>query len=256
MAESRLFRSEALVLKGFDLGEADRILTLLTPGRGKVRVVAKGVRRTKSRMSGHVDLFMRSSLLLAHGRQMDIVTQAEAIDNFRAMREDLLRASYGQYVAELLDNFAVEDVPNYPLYALAVQTYRRLAENLDLALVARAFELTLLSLMGYQPQLFSCLGCTRAIEPGENRFHPGRGGALCPDCGRLEGEGAPISDAALKLMRNLQTNEGAVLALPAVDATLHREVELRLREYIAFRLERLPRAAVFLDRLRSENARA
>src|SRR5579864_2914277 len=93
MRESRVYRTEAIVLKGYDYGEADRILTLLTPHLGKLSAIAKGVRRTKSRMSGHVDLFTRSSLLIARGRQLDIITQADTLENFRPVRSDLWRSS-------------------------------------------------------------------------------------------------------------------------------------------------------------------
>jgi DNA repair protein RecO (recombination protein O) len=90
-----VYRTEGIVLKGYDFGEADRILTLYTPQLGKLRAVAKGMRRTKSRMGGHLDLFTRSNLLVARGRQLDIVTQAETIESFASMRTDLLRALCG-----------------------------------------------------------------------------------------------------------------------------------------------------------------
>src|SRR5436305_15097079 len=122
MPAPRVYRSEGIVLKAYNYGEADHILTLFTPNAGKLRAVAKGVRRTKSRMAGHLDLFTRSSLLVARGRQLDIVTQAETLENFRAMREDLVRLSYGHYVSELLDSFSAEGLANEPLYALTVHT--------------------------------------------------------------------------------------------------------------------------------------
>src|SRR5436305_15151096 len=125
MPAPRVYRSEGIVLKAYNYGEADHILTLFTPNAGKLRAVAKGVRRTKSRMSGHLDLFTRSTLLVARGRQLDIVTQAETIENFAAMRTDLWRSSYGHYVAELVDGFTAEALANYPLYALTVSTLRR-----------------------------------------------------------------------------------------------------------------------------------
>src|SRR5579864_3749824 len=151
MRESRVYRTEAIVLKGYDYGEADRILTLLTPHLGKLSAIAKGVRRTKSRMSGHVDLFTRSSLLVARGRQLDIVTQADTLENFRPVRTDLWRSSFCHYVAELADDFSGENLANYPLYSLVIGTFRRLAERSDLELVARAFEVCLLGVTGYRP---------------------------------------------------------------------------------------------------------
>src|SRR5436305_9819437 len=121
MPAPRVYRSEGIVLKAYNYGEADHILTLFTPNAGKLRAVAKGMRRTKSRMSGHLDLFKRSTLLVARGRQLDLVTQAETIESFSAMREDLWRSTYCHYVAELVDAFSVEVMANYPLYALTVQ---------------------------------------------------------------------------------------------------------------------------------------
>src|SRR5919202_75579 len=145
MNRQRVYRSEVVVLKGHDYGEADRILTFCTPHLGKLRALAKGVRRTKSRMAGHLDLFTRSSLLIAAGRQLDIVTQAETIESFQPMRQDLWRSSYGHYVAELVDSFSAERLANYPVYALTVATFRRLASSPNLSLVVRSFELQLLS---------------------------------------------------------------------------------------------------------------
>src|SRR5947209_5448766 len=118
MPAPRVYRTEAIVLKGYDYGEADRVLTLYAPEHGKVRAIAKGVRRTKSRKAGHLDLFTRSSLLLATGRQFDIITQAETIETFRAVREDLWLSTCAHYVAELVDGFTAEQLPNYPVYAL------------------------------------------------------------------------------------------------------------------------------------------
>jgi DNA repair protein RecO (recombination protein O) len=250
----RVYRTEAIVLKGYNYGEADRILTLFTPNAGKLRAVAKGIRRTKSRMAGHLDLFTRSSLLVARGRQLDIITQAETMESFRPMREDLVRLSYGHYVAELLDSFTAEALANYPLYTLAVTTFRRLAGSSSLDLVVRAFELQLLGFTGYRPQLHRCLNCNAPIEPASNHFSAKMGGVLCPQCGDSDRGAPPISVDALKAMRNLQTNESGMLQLPPLREDIRREVEQRLSEYITYRLEGRPRSVRFLDTLRAENS--
>jgi DNA repair protein RecO (recombination protein O) len=254
MSKPRVYRTEGLVLKAFDVGEADRILTLYTPHSGKLRVVAKGVRRTRSRMSGHLDLFTRSNVLVASARQLDIVTQADTVENFRPLRDDLWRLSYCHYVAELVDSFGSEALANYPLYKLAIATLRRLSTASDLPLVVRAFELQLLGMTGYRPQLHRCLHCDHTIEPGVNHFSSKMGGILCPGCRMADHASSTISVAALKLMRNLQTNEEAMLQLEGLDDTLHREVEKHLHEYIVYRLESRPRSFAFLERLRSEQA--
>lgn len=249
----RVYRTEALVLKAYDYGEADRILTLYTAHSGKLRVVAKGVRRTKSRMAGHLDLFTRSSLLVARGRQLDIVTQAETVETFRGMREDLLRVSYAHYVSELLDNFSAEGLANYPLYAAAVTAFRRLSGTGNLDTAVRAFEIQLLGLTGYRPQLHRCLVCDTAITPGENHFSASMGGVLCPTCAPSDRAAPRITVAALKMLRNLQTNESSVLQIGQLPEEIRREVEQRLTEYIAYRMESRPRSVRFLDTIRTED---
>lgn len=252
MTTPRIYRTEAIVLKSYDYGEADRILTLYTAQSGKLRAIAKGVRRTKSRKAGHVDLLTRTNLLVARGRNLDIITQAETIEHFRPMRDDLWRLSHGHYIAELLDGFSVEDLANYPIYALSVATLRRLAAAPDVDLVTRSFELQLLSLSGYRPQLHRCLGCDSAIEPVANVFSSKLGGVLCPACSSQDSAAPSISVPALKAMRNLQTNEAAMLTIGTLDVGVQGEIERRLQEYITYRLEARPRSAGFLDRLRRE----
>lgn len=252
MKSARLYRTEGLVLRAYDYGEADRILTLYTPQLGKVRAVAKGVRRTKSRISGHVDLLTRSNLLLARGRQLDILTQAETLESFAGLRQDLGRLSYGQYCCELIDSFGMEQQSNYPLYALSVATLRRLATLPDLALATRAFELQLLHVAGYRPQLFRCLQCHEPIQANINHFSCGLGGILCESCSSADRAAPAISISALKLMRNLQSNQETALRVTDVSEETHREVERRIREYIVYRLEARPRSLGVLDRLRVE----
>lgn len=241
-------------MKSFDYGEADRILTLLTPDSGTLRVLAKGVRRTKSRKAGHLDLFNRANLLIAHGRQLDIVTQADTIENFRPMREDLWRSAYAHYVAEMAGAFSAEGLANYPLYALTVGTLRGLAGTDRLAMTVRAFEMQLLGHTGYRPQLKRCLSCEAEIHPEINRFSVKLGGVLCPSCSAADPAAPEISIPALKVLRNLQSNEQAMLQMDVPDPIMG-EVEKRLQEYTTYRLENRPRSIDVLERLRAEESR-
>jgi DNA repair protein RecO (recombination protein O) len=255
MPPPRVYRAEAVVLKAFDYGEADRILTVFGAQQGKFSALAKGVRRTKSRMSGHLDLFTRSTMLVATGRQLDIVTQAETIESFSALRGDLQRVSSAHYAAELVDNFLAERLTSYPVYALTVGTLRRLSAMEDLGLVLRAFEMQLLALTGYRPQLHRCLSCGELVQQQVNYFSPQLGGVLCGQCGSADRAAPEISVSALKVLRNLQTNEEGMLRVGGLSAELHRELESRLQEYIIYRLERRPRSIRVLERLRAEAAR-
>jgi len=248
MRPAKTTRAEAVVLKGFDYGEKDKILTLYTPDQGKVRAIAKGVRRVTSRMGGHVDLFSHASLLLVHGRNMEIVTQGQARHTFPHLRENLAALTKACYVAELVDRFTEDGQSNRELFRVLVRALEHInAGRSDLTL--RLFELQLLALSGYQPQLRSCLSCDAPIEPGANAFDPALGGVLCPACAPAHSSARPISTDALKLLRNLQTRGEGFLAIDAPETAL-AEAETALGLYIQYLLERRPNAATFLDMLR------
>jgi len=167
------------VLRRSDFGEADRLLTLFTPNLGKIRVIAKGARKLTSRKAGHVDLFMRTEFLIARGRSLDIVTQAEVIEPYRPLREDIRRTTYGYYLAELVDRFTSEGQENYPLYTLLRDAFGWVCTTRDLTLTARYFELRLLDHSGYRPELGHCVRCNGEIREGQRFFSPEDGGVLC-----------------------------------------------------------------------------
>lgn len=250
----RIYRTRGVVLKSIDLGEADKILTIYASGIGKLRAVAKGVRRPSSRLGGHVDEFAYSEMLLARGRDLDVVTQSQTLDPFRSMREELWRASYGYYVSELVDCFTEERIENEPLFDLLVGTLRLLGEASDLWTVARFLELHLLELVGYRPELVRCLGCRSEIRPETNFFSSFQGGVLCPSCGRGEAAAAPISLNGLKVLRYLQRIDSPPPGGLRLDSTARREAEATMRSYVEYLLERAVKSTAFLDRLRLEEA--
>ncbi len=253
MGRERLYRTEAIVLKRSDFGEADRLLTLYTPEWGKLRVIAKGVRKPASRKSGHLELFTHSRLLVAKGRNLDIVTQAETIHSFRPLREDLLRTGWAYYAAELLDRFVGEGVENRLLFNLLLAMLGWLCEDVDLDLTARFYELRLLALVGYRPQLFHCLACRAEIEPGATPFFsPASGGLLCPRCGEGQRDAREISMPALKVLRFMQTNRYELCRRLRIGRSLHAELEETMRRYITYILERNLKSVEFLQRLQRE----
>jgi len=253
----RLYRTEVIILKRRDQGEADRVLTVFTPGAGKQQFLAKGVRKITSRKAGHVELFTHSQLLVAKGSTWDIVTQAEMIHAFRPLREDLLRTSYAYYVAELVDRFTKEGDENRPLFELLLATLGWLGEAEDLRLLARFFELRLLGLVGYRPQLFQCVRCQGDIEPVDNFWSPAEGGVLCPRCGEgliERGDDRPVAEPlplnVLKVLRFLQTRDWDTCARLRLSPGLHARVEKLLQRYIIYQLERSLKSAGFLRTVR------
>ncbi len=251
MLQERLYRTEAIVLHELDYAETDRILTLLTP-RGKFSALAKGIRRPTSRQVGHLGLFSRVQLMLARGHNLDIITQAESVEEFEGIRGDLMRFTYACYVAELLERFAPEGEENHDLYALAIQGYHWLSQEQDPRLWVRFFELCLLRLSGYQPEVFNCMNCHAAIQPVVNYFGVEQGGILCDRCGQEQPHARAVSVAAQKVLRYLQTRDEAQVRTLRVSAETHREIEALLRSYLEFTLERELKSVSVLERMRSE----
>ncbi len=246
----RVARTEAVVLRRFDLGEADRILTLFSPDRGKLRAIAKGVRRPQSRKAGHLEPFARVRLMLARGRELDVITQAEAIDLYPDLRQDLVALGHAAYVIELVDRFTLEEGENRGLYHLIVRTLERLAAGDSPAAVLRYFELRLLDEVGYRPELFRCVSCGAEIRPQDQFFSPPEGGVLCPDCGAGRKGARSLSLAGLKVLRHYQRSTYAAAAAPAVRPEVHAEVEDVMQEYLTFLLERGLNVPRFLRRVR------
>jgi len=242
------------VLRRKDIGEADRILTLFTPELGKVRAVAKGIRKPRSRKAGHLELFTCTRLLLAVGRDLDIITQAEGVEPYRPLRDDLLRSAYGAYMVELLDRFTPDAEENPELYGLLRQGLNWAATAENLALAARYYELHLLGLAGYQPQLRRCVVCGRELEAVDQFFSTAEGGVVCPADGAAGGRRLPLSLGALKLLRYMQANTYAKVAALNVSSRTQTEVEFLLARYITEILERQLKSIEFLKLIRRGEA--
>lgn len=249
-ARRRLYRTEAVVLRRMDLGEADRILTFFTPDRGKLRAVANGVRRPGSRKAGHLEPFMRTRLLLAKGRQLDVVTQAESVESFPAVTADLERLGAAAYLVELIDRFGVEELGSDAMYDLLLAALRQLNSGEPLQPLTRYYEFRLLDQVGFRPELQRCVNCGKPLEPQDQYFSAGEGGVLCPTCGRRREGAQRLSLAALKVMRHFQRSHYQEAIAPSVRPRVHAEVETLMESYLTFLLERRLHAPEFVRRVR------
>jgi DNA repair protein RecO (recombination protein O) len=249
----RAFRVDAVVLRHSDWGEADRLLWLFTLEMGKIRVLAKGARKIRSRKAGHLEPFTRVHLLLAKGREILLVTQAETIEAFLPLHEDLEGITYASYVVELLDRFTYEEGDNRPLYQLLVDTLSRLSQLPEKDLIIRYFELRLLDIVGFRPQLFNCLGCDEEILPQAQYFSAQEGGVLCPKCGANASGAQPISMLALKYLRHFQRSKFPEAKKARLAPELNREMENLMQHYLTYLLERGLNTPPFMRRLRKEN---
>jgi DNA repair protein RecO (recombination protein O) len=243
-------RVEAIVLRHTDWGEADRLLWLFTREIGKVQAVAKGVRKPRSRKAGHLEPFTRVELLLAHGRDLLIVTQAEAKDMFLALREDLVRVGYASYIIELLDRFTYEEGENIRLYRLLSETLSRLNTEIQPSFSVRYYEIRLLDLVGFRPQLFHCINCGEEIQPEDQFFSFEKGGVFCPKCGNNEPGAHSVSMAALKILRHFQRSRYAEAQRAQLSSMVDHELEELMGNYLSYLLERKLNSPSFIRHVR------
>ena len=234
----RTLRVEAVVLRHSDWGEADRLLGLFTREQGKLRAVAKGARKVRSRKAGHLEPFTRVVLMLARGRDFFIVTQAETVDAYLPLREDLVRTSYAGYVIELLDRFTYEEGENRSLFSLLVDTMRRLTYDEDLFIPLRYFEIRLLDHLGFRPQLQVCVQGGEEIRAEDQYFSAQAGGVLCPRHGRSAPESRPISVEALRYFRHFQRSSFSDARKAQVPVPVQQEMEALIQSYFTYLLER------------------
>ena len=237
------------------LGDADKILTLYTANLGKIEAVAKGVRKTRSRMAGHVEPMTQANFQLARGKSLDIVTQVETIESFPALRDDLDRMSRALYACELLDKFTETREEHFGLYRLLLDTLRRLSTRDDIEPPVRFYEMALLDAMGYRPELEECVTCRARLAAVTNYWSAAAGGVVCPKCRTEETAVRPMSANALKLLRLLLHGTFSDVARVTIAPSLGAELERALLEYARWVLERDVRSAAFIDTLRRKRPR-
>jgi DNA repair protein RecO (recombination protein O) len=252
MARERTYRTESIILRRTDFGEADRLLTLFSREYGKIRAIAKGARKPQTRKAGHVELFMRTNFLIAKGKNIDIITQAELVEAYGALREDLVRTTYASYIVELLDRFTADEDRDLHKYNLLAEGLGWFATSDNMLLAARFYELRLLSLAGFQPQLFNCVSCGEAIQEQDQFFSAELGGLLCPNCQTADRRSKAISSVAVKVLRYLQTHNWETVKALQLRRELHSELENVMHYYLTYLLERELKSVDFLQRLRRE----
>jgi DNA repair protein RecO (recombination protein O) len=241
-----LYREQGVVLRTWKLGEADRIVVFLTQGEGKVRAVAKGVRKTKSRFGGRLEPFSHVDLSLYRGRELDIVTQVEVINSFRALREDYDRVVAGTAMLEAVDQVAQEREAAIRLYLLLVRALRALDGGpRDPSVVLDAFLLKLMALEGYRPAVTECAGCGAAARP-PRWFSIVRGGGLCERC--RTGEESTLDAATMPLLAALLGDDLDTTAAADPAPASRREAGALVKGYVEYHLDRRLRAYPLVTR--------
>ncbi|MBU6316493.1 MAG: DNA repair protein RecO [Acidobacteria bacterium] len=237
---SHLYHDTGVVLRTYKLGEADRIVVLLTEHHGKVRAVAKGVRRTKSKFGARLEPMSHVKLLMSQGRDLDVVSQADAVETLAPMLADLDHVTAGMAVLEAAEQMTLDREPVPHLYRMVVGALRTIGER-NGPLVVPSFYWKLLSAEGVRPELDACVRC--GDEGPLVAFDMDHGGVLCRTCRT----GAALSEDALELMRMIlggRLNEA--LEVPASRTT--HEVAGHATRALEHHLERRLRTVAMFER--------
>ena len=245
----RLYRTTGVIIKRIDVGEADRVLTILTPV-GKISANARGIRKTASRLAGHLELLSYCQLQLAAGKSRDVVTQSVAIERFDAIQQRLYTMAAGYYVTELTDNFVTDEDTASPALIHLLASLRMLCQPCHVEMVLHWYTLQLSDVAGYRPQLFDCAVCGALLDEQAQRWSITQGGMLCPDCVRADIHASIISLALFKLLRFVQREPLAVVAQTAQPFALHTQAFSLLRQWVVRHSELPLRSAVFFDDVR------
>ncbi len=189
------FKTKGIILRRTNLGEADRILTILTEKYGLIRAVAKGVRKTLSHLAGHLEPFCVADFLIAEGRNLDIISGADVKKCHLSLRSNLDSTQTAYYLAEIIDRMLPEREKHPEIFELLDETLEHLNSAPGVLLISY-FELNFLASTGFYPELDKCVRCGAKLNQ-KNHFDFEAGGIVCEKCDN----GRPVSNDAIKALR-------------------------------------------------------
>lgn len=232
------YRSRAIVLKTSDYRDADKLVTLFSEKQGKIRAVARGVKKPASSLRVCLQPFCHSQLYFSGGKELENVTQGKLLDFFPSIREDIDLTLQVLYLMELLDKSLMDRMPLASLYTTTLEVLEYLNIHGYNPLVIRFFEANLLKFLGYQPVLDRCVNCGRQ-DAKLVEFHLLQGGVICPDCGGARTSDFDFSGESLAILR-LINNSGDVKTMQRIKASegALKNLELFLEKYLEYHLER------------------
>lgn len=249
------FSAEGIVLKRKNFGEADKLVTIFTRNNGKVKTVAKGVRKISSRRGGNLEILNHVKIFLHETKSLPILTEVETKRNFSNIKEDLSKLSLVYLLFELIDQFLAEYQENPVVFDLLVGTLVGIDEskNLEKAKVfATNFQLKFLSQIGYLPQLQNCVVCNQEIRPETNFLAPYLGGLVDKNCSREVLLSRSLSLEAIKALRFLVKTPLKDIYKLSLEQKLLKELRDGLNFYTVFFLEKdlnSPRFALAVEKL-------
>lgn len=242
------YKTLGIVLKGTNFGEADKILTVFTERFGKIKVMAKGIRKIKSHLAGSLEPLQLVNLQLHEGRTFYTVTSAVIEKEFPELHNNLGKTAHAFFVGELVDKFIQEHQRASDIFEIFVTALESL-ENSDRHLLIRAFELKIIEASGFNPELYDCVHCKEKITAKDNFWDAVEGGVICENCQSKIHHGEEISDELIKLFRFINQNDFRQIKQIKLNKPLEDEAERILAGYLETILERELKSQRFLKML-------
>lgn len=246
-----IIKTQGIVLKYTNLGEADKLLTILTRSKGKIKAVAKGSRKPKSGLLASSEVFTFSEFVLYKGMNLYQVSQAEIRETFYNLRNDLLKLSYAVFFAELADTVSEEELASERLFLLLAKALYYLAEGeIPTGIVSLAYQLKLMDISGYRPNLNRCVHCGQT-EVGHYMFDIELGGLLCSDCEKIGKTVQRIGPGTVEIIKILLNTEISRLNTLKIDHTIFNEIERLTKRFVETHLEKRFKSLEFLDEIKN-----
>ena len=232
----RSYKTDAMILGQRKFGEADKLITILTRDHGKKIVIAKRILRNTSPLIYHLDSMNFSNLLIARGKNLDIVVQANVINSFESIRTSYGKLSQAMYLLELVDKFTVENSDNRNVFDNLVTTLNRINQNEDLLINVRLFELGLLKSTGFLPEFNNCLECLKKIDSSNVRMNYSKGGIFCVNCSNNDVQNVIILPTSIKVIRAMLFEKYEIIKNIKMNKEIHQDIESILNKFILMNL--------------------
>ncbi|MFA5107105.1 MAG: DNA repair protein RecO [Patescibacteria group bacterium] len=251
------YRTEALIIRRKPFREADRLIVVLTPDRGKLELIARGAAKMRSKLAAHLEPFLHTQLLIAQGKSYDTVAASTVRHRFNALSQSLVRKAWADYTAELLEHVIQVRQADPMIFNLTYSTWQQF-ERLAVTkkrdyyhgfLFLVAFVIKLMSRIGYQPSLHRCVICQRRLQPDGNTYYFSLGGIVCQRCqaaSARSGSHLAISGAAIRTLRYVLRQTYASIGKLRVSVDQLAEVKSFIDKFVTYHTEYTPQSQRFV----------
>lgn len=244
-------KTQGIVIKHTNLGEADKILTILTRNKGKIKAIAKGCRKPRSSLLSSSEIFTFSEFVMYKGKSFYHISSAETRETFYNIRKDLLKLSYATFFLELGDYVTDEDIQSERLFLLLAKTlYYLSTDYISVGIISLAFQLKVMSLSGFRPHLENCVHCGKKKDNIE-RFSISLGGILCQECLACDAKAYKIVQSAIEILKILLNTEISRLNSIKIDNTIFNQLDRIIKDFVANHLEKQFKSLEFLDEIKN-----